>query len=164
VVADLEVGHAVADLLDDAGALVSEHARQREGDEPLANAEVRVAQPGRHDPDKDLAALRTVDLDLLEDERRVVGGQHRCGGGRHGVLLCVSCAGYARPWVAPSAGPFWVLSAWTSGNGSRPAHDAARQGAIAIPIDDALPLRRIAEAHDRVDAGARRRVLVAIPA
>jgi NADPH2:quinone reductase len=41
---------------------------------------------------------------------------------------------------------------------------AARQGAIAIPIDDALPLRRIAEAHDRVDAGARRRVLVAIPA
>ena len=41
---------------------------------------------------------------------------------------------------------------------------AARQGAIAIPIDDALPLRRIAETHDRVDAGARRRVLVAIPA
>jgi hypothetical protein len=34
VVADLEVGHAVADLLDDAGALVSEHARQREGMSP----------------------------------------------------------------------------------------------------------------------------------
>ena len=40
---------------------------------------------------------------------------------------------------------------------------AARAGALRIPIDDPLPLERIAEAHDRVDAGAHRRVLLAIP-
>jgi NADPH:quinone reductase len=41
---------------------------------------------------------------------------------------------------------------------------AAREGALPIPISDPLPLDRIAEAHDRVDAGARERVLVLIPA
>jgi NADPH:quinone reductase len=40
---------------------------------------------------------------------------------------------------------------------------AARDGALSIPIGDPLPLDRIAEAHDRVDAGTRERVLVAIP-
>ncbi len=40
---------------------------------------------------------------------------------------------------------------------------AAQDGALHIPIDDPLPLDRIAEAHDRVDAGARRRVLLSIP-
>jgi len=34
---------------------------------------------------------------------------------------------------------------------------------LRIPIGDPLPLDRIAEAHDRVDAGARERVLLAIP-
>ncbi|MEA2349755.1 MAG: NADPH:quinone reductase, partial [Thermoleophilaceae bacterium] len=40
---------------------------------------------------------------------------------------------------------------------------AAREGALSIPIDDPLPLDQIAEAHDRVDAGTRERVLLAIP-
>ena len=40
---------------------------------------------------------------------------------------------------------------------------AAQDGALHIPIDDPLPLDRIAEAHDRVDAGARRRVVISIP-
>lgn len=40
---------------------------------------------------------------------------------------------------------------------------AARERALRIPIDEPLPLQRIAEAHDRVDAGARERVLLAIP-
>src|SRR5215210_7860230 len=46
------------------------------------------------------------------------------------------------------------------------AHDlttAAREGALLIPMSDPLPLDRIAEAHDRVDAAARQRVLLAIP-
>jgi len=33
----------------------------------------------------------------------------------------------------------------------------------ANPIGDPLPLDRIAEAHDRVEVGARERVLLAIP-
>jgi len=40
---------------------------------------------------------------------------------------------------------------------------SAGEGALRIPIGDPLPLDRIAEAHDRVDAGARERVLLAIP-
>jgi NADPH2:quinone reductase len=39
---------------------------------------------------------------------------------------------------------------------------AARERALRIPIDEPLPLQHIAEAHDRVDVGARGRVLLAI--
>jgi NADPH:quinone reductase-like Zn-dependent oxidoreductase len=40
---------------------------------------------------------------------------------------------------------------------------AARERALRIPIDERLPLQRVAEAHDRVDVGARGRVLLTIP-
>ena len=41
--------------------------------------------------------------------------------------------------------------------------EAARTGDLTIPIDDPLPLEQAADAHERVDAGTRRRVLLAIP-
>src|SRR3954452_6711906 len=40
---------------------------------------------------------------------------------------------------------------------------AARDGSLRIPIGEPLALDRIAEAHDRVDAGARTRVVLSIP-
>ena len=40
---------------------------------------------------------------------------------------------------------------------------AARDGALSIPIGDPLPLEHVAAAHDRVDAGTRHRVVVAVP-
>jgi NADPH2:quinone reductase len=40
---------------------------------------------------------------------------------------------------------------------------AARDGALSIPTSEPLRLDQIAEAHDRVHAGTRRRVLLAIP-
>jgi NADPH2:quinone reductase len=40
---------------------------------------------------------------------------------------------------------------------------AARDSALRIPIDEPLPLDRIAEAHERVDAGTRNRVVLSIP-
>jgi NADPH:quinone reductase len=40
---------------------------------------------------------------------------------------------------------------------------AAREGSLSMTSGDPLPLEHIAEAHDRVDAGPRKRVLVAIP-
>jgi NADPH:quinone reductase len=40
---------------------------------------------------------------------------------------------------------------------------AARDGALAIPVGAPLPLERVAEAHDRVDAGVHERILLAIP-
>ena len=39
----------------------------------------------------------------------------------------------------------------------------AERGALHIPINDPLALDRIAEAHDLVDAGTRKRVVIAIP-
>ncbi len=40
---------------------------------------------------------------------------------------------------------------------------AAREGGLSIRIDSPLPFERVAEAHERVDAGASGRVLLAIP-
>jgi NADPH2:quinone reductase len=40
---------------------------------------------------------------------------------------------------------------------------AARVGALSIVVNAPLPLDRTAEAHDRVDAGSRNRVIVSIP-
>jgi NADPH2:quinone reductase len=40
---------------------------------------------------------------------------------------------------------------------------AAREGALSIPIGDPLQLHHIAQAHERVDAGTRERVLLSIP-
>jgi NADPH2:quinone reductase len=40
---------------------------------------------------------------------------------------------------------------------------AARDGALTVPTADPLPLAQIAGAHDRVDAGTRQRILVAVP-
>ena len=40
---------------------------------------------------------------------------------------------------------------------------AARDNALSIPVDAVLPLELAAQAHDRVDAGPRGRVLLAMP-
>lgn len=40
---------------------------------------------------------------------------------------------------------------------------AAAEGALAVVVEEPLPLARVAEAHDRVDAGARGRVLLSVP-
>ena len=40
---------------------------------------------------------------------------------------------------------------------------AAAQGALTIPVGKPIALGQAAEAHDRVDAGARDRVLLSIP-
>ena len=40
---------------------------------------------------------------------------------------------------------------------------AARDGALTMAIGAPLPLELAAQAHDRVDAGARERVLLTIP-
>lgn len=40
---------------------------------------------------------------------------------------------------------------------------AARDGALSVAVDATLPLDRCAEAHDRVDAGTRGRIVIEIP-
>jgi len=40
---------------------------------------------------------------------------------------------------------------------------ASGDGSLSIAIDTPLPLEQAAQAHDRVDEGARERILLAIP-
>ena len=40
--------------------------------------------------------------------------------------------------------------------------EAARDGALFVSVDEPVPLHRIAAAHERVDASARRRILVEV--
>src|SRR3954454_19706136 len=40
---------------------------------------------------------------------------------------------------------------------------AARDGALSVAVSEPLPLDRIADAHDKVDAGSRERIVVRIP-
>jgi hypothetical protein len=66
VVARLERGHAFADALDDAGALVTQHRRRvarRIG--AGGRVEVGMADAARDEPDEHLARLRLGEIDLL---------------------------------------------------------------------------------------------------
>jgi hypothetical protein len=65
--------HAVADLLDDAGALVPEHDRiallvPRDLRPDALHAQVGVADPAGDEPHQDLVRPRLVELDVLEGE------------------------------------------------------------------------------------------------
>lgn len=46
---------------------------------------------------------------------------------------------------------------------ARELTEAASAGALSVSVDEPLPLDRIADAHDRVDAGTRSRVVLQIP-
>ena len=70
MVAGREGGDAGTDRLDDAGALVAEHARRvTAGVGAGRRVEVGVADAARREPDERLAPLRLLQLDVLDDER-----------------------------------------------------------------------------------------------
>jgi hypothetical protein len=83
VVAGRHPGHAGADLLDDARALVAEHHREPALDVALHHVQVGVAQPGVGVPDQDLALLGAAELELL-DLQRLAGLVDDGGDGFHG--------------------------------------------------------------------------------
>ena len=71
VVAGRERGDAVADALDDAGALVPEHGRRVAGRVGAGGGvEVGVADAAGDEPHEHLAGPRLGQVDLLHDERR----------------------------------------------------------------------------------------------
>ena len=84
VIAGLEVGHVLADCLDDARRFVAEdaghHHRHVAGDD----VEIAVADARRGGPGQDLVGARLVDVDVLDRER---GVQFTEDGGFHGRLL-----------------------------------------------------------------------------
>ena len=86
MVAGLEVGHARADLLDDAGALVAQDRRERDGDHLVPDHLVGVAHPRRDHPHEDLARPGRLQVQLAHLERGARGRDHGCGD-LHGCLL-----------------------------------------------------------------------------
>ena len=94
VVAGRHRGDGRADPLDDAGALVAEHAGQREGQSARGHAEVGVAQAGGGHPDQDLVGAGLVELDLDQGEGGAAGlDDGGLGGDGHG---CSSDSGWGR--------------------------------------------------------------------
>jgi len=111
VVAGHEVGHVLADRLDDARRLVPEGHRHGPRAVAVDDREVGVAQPGRADPHQDFAAARPVQLDRCDAERLACGirgfGAHAVQDGcfdfhdasflsilaTAGVLSCSGCCG-----------------------------------------------------------------------
>jgi hypothetical protein len=75
-VARRDVGHAGADRLDHAGALVAEDRRERRRVHALRRVQVGVADAGRGVAHQHLAGARRLELDLLHAERRAERAQH----------------------------------------------------------------------------------------
>ena len=78
VVADLQVGDARAELLDDARALVAEHHRQRPRPVAVDHREVGMAEADRAHLQQHLARARRVELDVGDLERLRFGVGRRC--------------------------------------------------------------------------------------
>ena len=86
VVAGLHRGHALPHRVDDAGALMPEHDRQRRRQHLVAHERVGVADAGRHHPHPHLAGPRLIQLQL-HDLERFRGDAGDGGGDAHDVLL-----------------------------------------------------------------------------
>ena len=70
VVARRDARHALADLLDHAGALVPEHGRRVAGRVRAARGvEVGMTDAAGREAHQHLAELRALELDVLDDER-----------------------------------------------------------------------------------------------
>jgi hypothetical protein len=77
-IADLDVRHPSANLIDPAGVLVAERVRQRHarllGPLPLLDVQVRAAQPRRSDPDDNVERPDRARLvHLVNGERLAIG-------------------------------------------------------------------------------------------
>jgi hypothetical protein len=69
------MGHAAADVRDDAGAFVAQAGWRRRVRVPHL-VELRMADPGREEADDHLVRPRVRDLDLVDDERLAMPDVH----------------------------------------------------------------------------------------
>lgn len=128
-------------------------------DQPDAAAAIRAHAPGGIDRIIEVAFAENIELDAEVAHNQTV--------------IAAYATGRDRPDF-----PFWPMlfdnvTIRLLGSDDFPAeakwqaaHDlseAAAEGALAVTIDTVFPLERAAAAHDRVDAGSRGRVLLAIP-
>jgi len=128
-------------------------------DEPDPAGAIRAHAPGGVDRIVEVAFSDNIDLDAAV--------------ARNGTVIAAYATRQDRPDL-----PFWPMlfdnvTIRLLGSDDFPAAAkqqaaadltaAARDGALSIAIGAALPLARVAAAHDRVDAGARDRVLLTVP-
>lgn len=128
-------------------------------DEPDAAAVIRAHTPEGVDRIVEVAFSDNIDLDAAVARNQTVIAAYATSDDRPGF-------------------PFWPLlfdnvtirllgsDDFPVDAKQRAARDltaAARDGAISVAVDATLPLEETARAHDRVDAGTRGRILVAIP-
>jgi NADPH:quinone reductase len=133
------------------------HAVALDADDPAAAT--RVYAPNGVDRVIEVAFSENVDFDIAV--------------AANGCVI----AAYATRAIRPAI-PFWPMlfsnvTVRLLGSDDFPASakrqavadltEAAREGALRIRVGDPFPLERVAEAHDRVDAGVRERVLLRIP-
>jgi hypothetical protein len=78
----LEPRNALADLLDDPGALMPAHKREARHDVPVPEVLIGVTKPGCHVTDEDLARLRRIQVQLGDFEILAYSPQD-CGPGLH---------------------------------------------------------------------------------
>ena len=71
MVARLQIGDGLADLLDDAGGLVTENRGRGMRIQSLDEMQIAVAHAGRGGADEDLVILRIIDVDLLDGQRLI---------------------------------------------------------------------------------------------
>ena len=69
MVARREADHAGTDLLDDSRALVAEDDGERRRMDALRDMQVGMADAARRHADGQLACLRRIELEVLDDER-----------------------------------------------------------------------------------------------
>lgn len=79
----LEVALLSADVLDDAGALVAEDARKREGNPARADTEVGGAQTDGGHTHEDLSGAGIIERDLPRNEGRTGSLDDGCGCSSH---------------------------------------------------------------------------------
>ncbi len=137
------------------GMLAADHVVALDGDDPAAA--VREHAPGGVDRVIEVSLSDNADLDAAV--------------ARIGTVIAAYASREDRPGL-----PFWPMlfdnvTLRLLGSDDFPAEAkrqaavdlvaAARAGALSVPVAPPLPLARIADAHERVDAGSRSRVLVA---
>lgn len=146
-----------SDDLERAHAAAVDHAVALDGPDPVGA--IRAHAPDGVDRIVEVAFSENVDLDAAVARNQTVIAAYATRDGRPGF-------------------PFWPMlfdnvtirllgsDDFPDDAKQRAAVDltaAARDGALSIAVDATVPLEATAQAHDRVDTGARGRVLVAIP-
>jgi hypothetical protein len=125
VVARLQPGHAGADLLDDARALVAADDREPRHDVAMPEVLVGVAQTRGDEADQHLPRLGLVEVDLGDLERLPDGAQNGCSG-LHGPSRFVGPTG--PHGLPPSAAG--VIRATPERGWRRAAESPARRRAV----------------------------------